>query len=53
MAIVNGIGYDTWASKLLAANPSSGRVVLDVGGLLGLKEGDNPHQWYSPPACSA
>jgi zinc/manganese transport system substrate-binding protein len=48
MAIVNGIGYDTWASKLLAANPSSGRVVLDVGGLLGLKQGDNPHQWYSP-----
>ena len=48
MAIVNGIGYDTWASKLLAANPSSGRAVLDVGNLLGLKEGDNPHQWYSP-----
>ncbi|HEX3692543.1 MAG TPA: zinc ABC transporter substrate-binding protein [Solirubrobacteraceae bacterium] len=48
MAIVNGIGYDTWASKLLAANPSSGRVVLDVGNLLGLREGDNPHQWYSP-----
>jgi zinc/manganese transport system substrate-binding protein len=48
MAIVNGIGYDTWASKLLAANPSSGRVVLDVGSLLGLEEGDNPHQWYSP-----
>jgi zinc/manganese transport system substrate-binding protein len=48
MAIVSGIGYDTWASKLLAANPSSGRVVLDVGSLLGLKQGDNPHQWYSP-----
>ena len=48
MAIVNGIGYDTWASKLLAANSSSGRAVLDVGNLLGLKEGDNPHQWYSP-----
>lgn len=48
MAIVNGIGYDSWASKLLAANPSSARVVLDVGNLLGLKEGDNPHQWYSP-----
>lgn len=48
MAIVNGIGYDAWASKLLAANPSSGRVVLDVGNLLGLREGDNPHQWYSP-----
>ena len=48
MAIVNGIGYDAWASKLLGANPSSGRAVLDVGNLLGLKEGDNPHQWYSP-----
>jgi zinc/manganese transport system substrate-binding protein len=48
MAIVNGVGYDPWASKLLAANPSSERVVLDVGKLLGLSEGDNPHQWYSP-----
>jgi len=48
MAIVNGIGYDAWASKLLAANPSSSRKVLDVGDLLGLAEGDNPHQWYSP-----
>jgi len=48
MAIVNGIGYDPWASKLLAANPSSGRTVLTIGDLLGSKEGDNPHQWYSP-----
>jgi zinc/manganese transport system substrate-binding protein len=48
MAIVNGIGYDQWATKLLDANPSSGRTVLTVGGLLGLKDGDNPHQWYSP-----
>jgi zinc/manganese transport system substrate-binding protein len=48
MAIVNGIGYDPWASKLLAANPSSGRTVLTVGDVLGLQEGDNPHQWYSP-----
>ncbi len=47
-AIVNGIGYDTWASQLVAANPVSGRTVLDVGNLLGLKEGDNPHQWYNP-----
>jgi zinc/manganese transport system substrate-binding protein len=50
LAIVNGIGYDAWASKLLDANPSSGRAVLTVGDLLGLKEGDNPHQWYSPPS---
>jgi zinc/manganese transport system substrate-binding protein len=50
MAIVNGIGYDSWASKLLAANPASGRVVLDAGKLLGLNAGNNPHQWYSPPS---
>jgi zinc/manganese transport system substrate-binding protein len=48
MAIVNGIGYDEWASHLLSADPDSGRVNLDVGSLLGLKAGDNPHQWYSP-----
>jgi zinc/manganese transport system substrate-binding protein len=48
LAIVNGIGYDEWASHLLAANFSSGRTVLDVGSLLGLGQGENPHQWYSP-----
>ena len=48
LAIVNGIGYDNWAPKLLAASPVSGRVVLNVGDLLGLQTGDNPHQWYSP-----
>jgi zinc/manganese transport system substrate-binding protein len=52
VAIVNGIGYDDWASHLLAANPDSSRVVLTVGDLLGLENGDNPHQWYSPPAVS-
>jgi zinc/manganese transport system substrate-binding protein len=46
--IVNGIGYDNWASQLLAANPVGGRVVLDVGALLGLRQGANPHQWYDP-----
>jgi zinc/manganese transport system substrate-binding protein len=48
LAIVNGIGYDNWAPKLLAASPVNGRVVLNVGQLLGLQAGDNPHQWYSP-----
>jgi zinc/manganese transport system substrate-binding protein len=48
LAIVNGIDYDNWAPKLLAASPASGRVVLNVGDLLGVRTGDNPHQWYSP-----
>lgn len=48
VSIVNGIGYDEWASKLLAASPDESRVEVDVGDVLGLKAGDNPHQWYSP-----
>jgi zinc/manganese transport system substrate-binding protein len=47
--VVNGIGYDPWATKLLDANPVSGRAVLDVGDLVGVKPGGNPHRWYSPP----
>jgi zinc/manganese transport system substrate-binding protein len=48
LAIVNGIGYDGWMDRLLQASPAGGRIVLDVGKLLGLGEGQNPHQWYSP-----
>ncbi|MEW1859942.1 zinc ABC transporter substrate-binding protein [Streptomyces sp. NPDC088194] len=47
-AIVNGIGYDAWAGKLLASNPSGQRTELDVGDLVGVKDGGNPHRWYSP-----
>ncbi|HEY7965630.1 MAG TPA: zinc ABC transporter substrate-binding protein [Solirubrobacteraceae bacterium] len=50
LAIVNGIGYDRWASRLLAASPLPGRRILDVGSLLGIGQGGNPHQWYSPRA---
>jgi zinc/manganese transport system substrate-binding protein len=48
VAIVNGLGYDSWASQLLRASPSSGRAVLDVGKLLRLGSGANPHRWYYP-----
>jgi zinc/manganese transport system substrate-binding protein len=47
--IVNGIGYDPWADRLLAANPVPGRAVLNVGSLVGVPAGGNPHRWYSPP----
>ncbi len=52
LALVNGIGYDQWATKLLEADPSTGRTVLTVGDLLGLEDGDNPHQWYSPASVA-
>ena len=48
LAILNGVGYEPWAPKLLAANPDGARIVLDVGSLLRLHDGDNPHRWYSP-----
>ncbi len=47
LVILNGVGYDPWAPKLLAAD-GGGITVLDVGHLLGLKNGDNPHRWYNP-----
>lgn len=53
MVIVSGIGYDNWASQLLQASQEGGRVVLDVGRLLGLGEGANPHRWYFPADVDA
>ncbi len=46
--IANGVGYDPWVAKLVAANPAPARSVLTVGELVGTKEGGNPHRWYSP-----
>lgn len=46
--ILNGVGYDSWANKLLAANPNSARKVVTVGDLFNKKVGDNPHLWYNP-----
>jgi zinc/manganese transport system substrate-binding protein len=48
LALVNGVGYDPWAPKLIDANPVSGRDVITVGDLVGAKAGGNPHLWYSP-----
>jgi zinc/manganese transport system substrate-binding protein len=48
LLLVNGIGYDTWATKLAAANPEPGRADLTVGTLLGVPAGGNPHRWYNP-----
>jgi zinc/manganese transport system substrate-binding protein len=49
VAIINGIGYDNWASQLIKSGSVSGQVVVvSAGDVLGLGEGDNPHQWYSP-----
>jgi zinc/manganese transport system substrate-binding protein len=53
LVIANGIGYDPWVQRLIAANPTSGRTVLVVGSLFGLRDGDNPHRWYNPADVEA
>jgi zinc/manganese transport system substrate-binding protein len=46
--VENGIGYDPWATKSLQASPDSSRQVVDVGRVVGVPAGGNPHRWYSP-----
>jgi zinc/manganese transport system substrate-binding protein len=48
VVIANGIGYDPWVSKLLAANHRTGQHVVTVGDVIGATGGDNPHRWYNP-----
>ncbi len=43
----NGIGYDNWMPQLLSADPGN-RAVLDVGQVVGVADGGNPHRWYNP-----
>src|ERR1700730_3898854 len=51
--VMNGAGYDAWAQKLLAANPTAKRKVTVVADVLGKKAGDNPHFWYGPDYVTA
>jgi zinc/manganese transport system substrate-binding protein len=46
IVIENGLGYDAFADKMLAASPKTGRVVINAGTAGGHKIGDNPHVWY-------
>jgi zinc/manganese transport system substrate-binding protein len=47
MVIENGIGYDPWVPQLLSADQTH-PTVLDVGTLVGVADGGNPHRWYNP-----
>ncbi len=50
IAVVNGAGYDTWAST---AAGTAGIDTIDVGALAGVEEGGNPHLWFSAQARTA
>jgi zinc/manganese transport system substrate-binding protein len=47
MVIENGIGYDPWVPQLLSADQTH-PTVLDVGTVVGVAAGGNPHRWYNP-----
>ena len=48
LVIVNGIGYDDFMEKLLAASNKPDRVVINVQDVLGVKDDVNVHVWYDP-----
>jgi zinc/manganese transport system substrate-binding protein len=49
VVIENGIGYDPWVSKLLAATGEGpAQHVINVGTVVGVADGGNPHRWYNP-----
>jgi zinc/manganese transport system substrate-binding protein len=48
LAILNGLGYDDGARKLLDAAPTDRRRVLTIADVLGAS--GNPHLWYDAPA---
>jgi zinc/manganese transport system substrate-binding protein len=56
LVVVNGLGYDEWAEKAIDANPNENRKVVNVAEVVKkvrpLKDGDNPHRWYSPADVS-
>jgi zinc/manganese transport system substrate-binding protein len=53
IAIANGVDYDPWMDKLIAAHKAPARKVIVVGALVGRKAGDNPHIWYEPAYAKA
>ena len=53
IVIVNGVDYDPWMEKLLAASKAPARREILVAGLAGRKAGDNPHLWYEPAYVKA
>ena len=46
VVLENGVGYDPWVARQLATN--GGQAVLDVGQVVRVPAGGNPHRWYNP-----
>ena len=50
VVLVNGAGYDTWLVKLVKGSATSASVV-NVGALMNVSAGQNPHLFYDPIAA--
>ena len=53
LVVENGVGYDGWAARVLAASPDGRRRVVNVGDLVHAPSDGNPHLWYSPTDVGA
>jgi zinc/manganese transport system substrate-binding protein len=54
LIVENGLGYDSWADKMIAAAPKAGRQVINAQELRGLPDNTaNPHLWYDPATMPA
>ena len=54
LIVQNGVGYDTWITRVESASPNAKRKVIVVQKLLGLPDSTpNPHLWYDPTTMPA
>jgi zinc/manganese transport system substrate-binding protein len=54
LVVENGLGYDGWADKLIAATPNPARKTINVQHLLNLPDSTpNPHLWYGADTMPA
>ncbi len=54
LVVENGLGYDGWADKMLAASANPARRLINVQHLRGLPDSTpNPHLWYDPATMPA
>ena len=53
VVIFNGADYDHWIEHLVEASGRPERRIIEVAGLIGGKDGDNPHVWYDPRTMPA
>lgn len=49
IVIANGLGYDDFMDKVVAASPTTNRTYIKVADVLGMAADANPHIWYDLP----